>query len=123
MGQHHADWQRYMRNWSAETVKSRLSITMLDGIIKEKLATVLTTAGIKYEEIHYHPKPIGMTGILFDDGHINQEREHHVTKELAQKIINDALFSLTSWNGRSEKYYAVSGIVYTLDGRIRTAFL
>lgn len=121
--EHHADWRRYMRNWTAETAKSRLSITMSDDIIKEKLANILIDTGIKYEEIHYPPKPIGMTGILFDDGHINQEREHHVTKELAQKIINDALFSLTSWNGRSEKYYAVSGIVYTLDGRIRTAFL
>lgn len=123
MGQHHADWQRYMRNWSAETVKSRLSITMLNGIIKEKLATVLTTAGIKYEEIHYPPKSIDMPGILFDNGHINQEREHHIKKELAQKIINDALFSLTSWNERSEKYYAVSGIIYIFDGRIQTAFL
>lgn len=64
-----------------------------------------------------------MTGILFDNGHINQEGEHHIKKELAQKIINDALFSLTSWNERSEKYYAVSGIIYILDGRIQTAFL
>lgn len=123
MGQHHADWQRYMRNWSAETAKNRLSITMSDDIIKEKLANILIDTGIKYEEIHYPPKSIDMPGILFDNGHINQEREHHIKKELAQKIINDALFSLTSWNKRSEKYYAVSGIIYILDGRIQTAFL
>lgn len=36
--EHHADWRRYIRNWSAETAKSRLSITMPDDIIKSEVS-------------------------------------------------------------------------------------
>lgn len=36
--EHHADWRRYMRNWTAETAKSRLSITMPDDIIKSEVS-------------------------------------------------------------------------------------
>ena len=94
-----------------------------NAIIKEKLTKVLVAAGIKFEIVHYPPKPIVSADLAFDDTHINQERQHGVTLLVAQDIIDTALFSLTGWNGRSERYYAMLGAVYVLDGCIRTAFL
>lgn len=35
--EHHADWRRYIRNWSAETAKSRLPIDIADDIIKSEV--------------------------------------------------------------------------------------
>jgi hypothetical protein len=63
------------------------------------------TAGIKFEIVHYPPKPIVSADLAFDDTHINQERQHGVTLPVAQDIIDTALFSLTGWKGRSERYY------------------
>lgn len=94
-----------------------------NAIIKEKLTKVLVTAGIKFEIVHYPPKPIVSADLAFDDTHINQERQNGVTLPVAQDIIDTALFSLTGWKGRSERYYAMLGAVYVLDGCIRTAFL
>lgn len=94
-----------------------------NAIIKEKLTKVLVAAGIKFEIVHYPPKPIVSSDLAFDDTHINQERQHGVTLPVAQDIIDTALFSLTGWNGRSGRYYAMLGAVYVLDGCIRTAFL
>lgn len=94
-----------------------------NAIIKEILTKVLVAAGIKFEIVHYPPKPIVSADLAFDDTHINQERQHGVTLPVAQDIIDTALFSLTGWNGRSERYYAMLGAVYVLDGCIRTAFL
>lgn len=45
-----------------------------NAIIKEKLTKVLVTAGIKFEIVHYPPKPIVSADLAFDDTHINQER-------------------------------------------------
>ncbi len=92
-------------------------------IIKEKLTRVLVTVGIKFETVHYPPKPIVSEKLTIDDAHVNQERQHGVTLPIAQNIIDTALFSLTGWNGRNERYYAMLGVAYVLDGCIRTAFL
>ena len=112
-------WTKWARNYSQQMLKK----SDKNDIIKTKLETVLDSAGIKYQKVNYPPKEIDLSNIAFDDIHINQWRKHGVDYETAKKLIADATFSLTRWNGRSENYFSNAGAVYILDGLIRTAFL
>lgn len=92
-----------------------------DAIIESKLRSLL-----KKEKAIYHkkPSPIDLDKLLFDDVHVNQQREHNISFEEAKSYIRDALFSWTVWEGTFENYYGEKGLVYVdlKKMSIRTAF-
>ena len=45
----------------------------------------------------------------FKDNHINSEREHQVTKELAQKYVNESVAAYRRWNGDVTVYVSKYG--------------
>ena len=65
-----------------------------------------------------------LSELSFDDYHINEQRKHNVTREMAEKWIKESIASVTVWNGMYERYYGVEGAVYVdlQQGKIRTAF-
>ena len=76
-------------------------------------------------EVELSPKEkIDVSHFTFDDDHINKEREHKVTREEAEKYIQEADVSVTRWNGRFVNYYGPKGAVFvdTENANIRTAF-
>ena len=93
-----------------------------DAIIKESLRVA---GGFKRTaEIHLTPTPIDVDALTFDDAHINQEREHHVTEAQAKQYIRDAKISVTVWGGQFERYYGAEGATYVdmKKMHIRTAY-
>lgn len=67
------------------------------------------------------PKEIERYG--FDDKHINLERGHNVTKEQAERYIQNAVVKIERKNGVYINYYSLYGAAYTMPSKklIRTA--
>ena len=61
--------------------------------------------------------------LSFDAEHIS-ERKHKATEQDAKKWIEEALFSVTAWNGEYTRYYSKNGAAYVEEksGIIRTAY-
>lgn len=76
-----------------------------------KMEERIKNAGIR-GKISLEPEQIDTSDFFFDDIHINNEREHNVTKEEAQEFIRDADFTLTRWNGRFVNYYGKHGATF-----------
>ena len=74
--------------------------------------------------IHIPPLDVRSEGLAFDDTHINGERGHNVSREMAETWIKESMASVTVWNGRFERYYGANGVVYVdrLNNNIRTAY-
>lgn len=52
---------------------------------------------------------IDLTDYVFKDTHINIEREHMVTKELAQQYVRDSVAAYRRWNGDVTVYISPAG--------------
>lgn len=63
-------------------------------------------------ELNLSPDKIDISDYSFDDVHINKQRKHNVTKEDAQRFINQAKVSFTRWNGRYICYIGSEGSTY-----------
>lgn len=90
----------------------------------DKIKSEIKATGIK-GQIELSPKKkIDVSKYTFDEQHINKEREHHVSREDAERFILDADVSITRWNGRFVNYYSSDGAVFvdTENNNIRTAF-
>jgi len=84
----------------------------------------LKEAGIK-GEIHIPPRELtNINSYGFDDDHINVERKHNVTEQEAKQFVNNAVVSISKWNGKFERYYSYDGATYVDCGTkiIRTAY-
>ncbi len=82
----------------------------------------LRESGIK-GEIHIPPLKLeNIDSMEFDDHHINEERNHNVTKEEAISYIENAQVTIVKWDGRSVNFYSSQGVVFVKNGIIRTAF-
>lgn len=84
----------------------------------------LQEAGIK-GEIHIPPREIDdISKYGFDDEHINVERKHNVTEQEAKQFINNAVVTITKWNGKFERFYSYDGAAYVdmEHSIIRTAY-
>lgn len=90
-----------------------------DAIIIKKIKEI----GIK-GEINLHPSVPDLSGLLFDDMHINKERAHNVTEGEARSYISNAVFTTTRWKGKYTDYFSVDGAAYVDNDSnlIRTAF-
>ena len=73
---------------------------------------------------HIPAKEIDTSKLSFDNKHINSERGHNVTEDMAKEFINNAKVSRTVWNGQFERFYSDDGAAYVdnKDSLIRTAF-
>lgn len=60
----------------------------------------------------------------FKDFHINSEREHQVTKELAQQYVNESVAAYRRWNGDVTVYISPSGaaVVNHKNKTVSTAY-
>ena len=107
---------------SAKGLSQRLQKYGREGIIKQE---ILKTGAIPEKaEIHLTPKKIDIQTLGFDDAHLNQERNHHVSEEEAKLWIQNSILSATVWGGKFERYYGRDGAVYVnVAGHfIRTAY-
>ncbi len=75
-------------------------------------------------KLSINPSKMDLSEFLFDDVHINGERSHGMTREDAVGFMENALFSLTRYNGNSINFYSLDGAVYVRKdlNAIRTAF-
>lgn len=81
-------------------------------------------AGIK-GDIHIPPREISDINTYgFDDNHINSERQHNVTEQEAKQFVNNAVVSISKWNGKYERFYSYDGTAYVdmENSTIRTAY-
>ena len=78
----------------------------------------------KNASVHIPHERIFARGLSFDEKHINIERKHNVSNEMAIRWIEDSKASITVWNGKFERYYGTNGAVYVdwEEMKIRTAF-
>lgn len=95
----------------------------VDNFIKNVILRAKKDLGIK-GEINIDFKKTNAEAYTFDDAHINKERKHDISKEEALKFIENAVFTITRWNGRFINYYSKEGAVFidTEKKCIRTAF-
>ncbi len=91
-----------------------------------KMVSELKDSGLlpKNAKINIPPRTIDVKALSFDDAHINAERGHSVTREMAEAWIKESKMSATVWNGKFERYYSQNGATYvdTIEKEIRTAF-
>ena len=75
-------------------------------------------------KVKYKPKAIDVRDFSFDYNHINSERKHKVTLNQAISYMDNAVVSITRYNGNSINYYSFQGAVYIRKDlkSIRTAF-
>ena len=78
----------------------------------------------KHCQVHIPPQEVFVKGLSFDDKHINQERHHNVSREMAELYIQQSRISITLWRGQYERYYSTNGAAYVnwMTNSIRTAF-
>ena len=120
-----AETENNIKNWgksvSQKAVwanKRALTEQLENDIIKE-----IKDCGIK-GEVHLMPIKVDVKKLSFDDEHINKERSHKVTREMAEVYIHNASISVSVWKGRFENYIGNDGSAYvdTENKSIRTAF-
>ena len=94
--------------------------------IHDKLISEIRSTGdiAKSAVISIPSKQIDISGLSFDDKHINGERNHAVDRATAEEWINKSKVSINVWSGRFERYYGEAGAVYVdmEKQNIRTAF-
>ena len=89
----------------------------------EKLVKEAGTLNIKGQPIKRIDR-IDLAEYTFRDNHINIDREHMVTKELAQQYVNESVAAYRRWNGDVTVYISPSGatVVNHKDKAISTAY-
>lgn len=100
-------------------LKNNLGNTRQDYAVQ----TALKEAGIK-GVAKVNPEKLDVSGYTYDTDHINAERAHMVSREEAERFINESDVSLTRWNGRFVNYYGKDGATYVdvENKNIRTSF-
>ena len=92
----------------------------------DKMISEIKAAGnfSQNAKIHVPATALDPNGYSFDDVHINSERQHGVSIELAKSWISGARMSATVWNGKFERFYGTDGAAYVdlIEKQIRTAF-
>lgn len=92
----------------------------------DKMVSELKDSGLlpKNAKINIPPRIIDVKALSFDDAHINADRGHNVTREMAEAWIKESKMSATVWKNTYERYYSENGTVYVdvQNGNIRTAF-
>lgn len=113
------------RRISAEAVAAnkRIQKELAEKARNDKIISEIKETGIK-GDVKLSPNKIDVSKFAFDEKHINVERDHNVTREDAERFIEEADISITRWNGRFVNYYSPNGATYVdMDNKtIRTSF-
>ncbi len=99
-----------------------LNNTDKNDIIIRKIKYISERKNAKVELSYKIPEDISKYS--FDYKHINNEREHKVTKKEAITYIKNSKMKMTVWQGIYENYYSDEGVAFvdTKNKIIRTAF-
>lgn len=117
-------------NWkqerAAEKAFDQHQIDVANREKNDKMVSELKDSGLlpKNAKINIPPRIIDVKALSFDDAHINADRGHNVTREMAEAWIKESKMSATVWKKTYERYYSENGTVYVdvQNGNIRTAF-
>lgn len=90
----------------------------------DKIKAEIKATGMKGQITIFPLEKIDVSEFSFDDEHINRERSHKVTREDAERFIQEADVSFTKWNGRFVNYYGPNGATFVdvKNNNIRTSF-
>lgn len=90
----------------------------------DKIKAEIKATGMKGQITVFPLEKIDVSEFSFDDAHINGERSHKVTREDAERFIQEADVSFTKWNGRFVNYYGPNGATFVdvENNNIRTSF-
>lgn len=102
-----------------KTVQKKLE----EKVKHDKIKSEIKNIGLQ-GKADIQPDKLDVSNFSFDGNHINKDRGHKVTREEAERFIQEADVSLTRWNGRFVNYYGANGAVYvdTQENNIRTAY-
>lgn len=102
---------------------SKLKSSYIDSKRYNKLVENANNLNIKGTPIKNIDR-IDLKEYEFDYHHINNEREHGVTKEMAQEFINSSKAAYSRWNGQVTVYVSENGcsVVNLKDKKINTAY-
>lgn len=89
----------------------------------DKIIAKIKSIGFK-GTVELHPEKVDVSDFTFDHAHISIERDHNVTREEAERFIQEADVAVTKWDGRFINYYGENGAVYvdTEKRNIRTSY-
>lgn len=120
-----AKWDRKQAAQAREAAKKHQKELEKQQNFAKMEEEIREVAGLaKNASVHIPPERIFARGLSFDEKHINIERKHNVSNEMAIRWIEDSKASITVWNGKFERYYGTNGAVYVdwEEKKIRTAF-
>lgn len=108
--------------WIGKTSARKLDKSQKDDIIIKEIRHISGKKNAKIELNYDIPEDIN--DFQFDAKHINEERNHKVTKKEAISFIKNSKLKMTVWQGRYENYYSDEGASYvdTKEKIIRTSF-
>lgn len=111
---------------SAEVISANKKIQreLAEKVKSDKIKEQIKATGMKGKINIFPLEKIDVSGFSFDGIHINGERGHRVTREDAERFIQEADVSFTKWNGRFINYYGPNGATFidTENNNIRTSF-
>lgn len=114
------------RRLSAEAISAdrRVQKELAEKAKNDKIKEEIKATGMKGKITISPLKKIDVSEFSFDDAHINGERSHKVTREDAERFIQEADVSFTKWNGRFVNYYGPNGATFIdmENNNIRTSF-
>lgn len=110
---------KYNNSKERNSLKSNFRDTNRYNKITEE-ADSLNIKGIPIKNIDR----IDLKDYKFDYNHINNERNHGVTKDMAQEFINNSKVAYSRWNGQVVLYISDSGctLINLKDKNVRTAY-
>lgn len=108
----------------AVAVNKKVQKELAEKARNDRIIAEIKSTGMKGKIELYPDRKIDVSGYTFDDAHINGERIHKVTREDAERFIQEADVAVTKWNGRFVNYYGTNGAAFvdTENNNIRTAF-
>lgn len=111
----------WTKKWNDKDKYDRIKLTK-ENELKDKIRKILRMPSSA--KVSIPVKKIDTDKLLFDDKHININRQYKITKKEAVNFIDNAIVSINRWNGRFENYYGDLGCVYVdlQNKNIRTAY-
>ena len=108
-----AKWNRQEAAKATASAKKAQKSIEKNAEYDKMISEIKSVAGLaKNAVVHIPPQEVFIKGLSFDSTHINKERSHNVSREMAEIWIQQSKTSVTVWNGRFERYYGINGAVY-----------
>lgn len=105
--------------------------TIIENLVNNDRSDIIRDEEVKHSlklgknaKVNIPPKDIDVSELGFDYEHITTERGRNIDEETAKEWIENAVFSVTVWDGQYERFISEAGAVYVNmeTKNIRTAF-